>query len=599
MAKKPKTAASAKQSKPAAAPPAPPPPLTPFQQRLASIAENAICDYEAFVADDKKANESLYEALDSTYNLYHEGLSNPQEYREFLQTKLGTLPDSTTLSPFVFPIKVVFGNNDNSAHRARYKWALTQAHATFTADPANGYTFGKVVELINKTEGKIVGLATLAKAADKLAKGKPTHNGYTPAEAVKQNQTIETFSITTGTPGLRMFLADVDEYGVAKILEEWNEADSEPAIIAADKKRYTRTTPIPYVGGKHRQLRVIDPLLPKTFKEYREPFIGGGAMFLFMLKAHRGQNIQYWINDLKPELYKFWMQIKADPKPFIREARMLFELADGDKDKADIIKKSLQPVRLDDDHLVASVAYFISIVWSYGNKDDPNSTIKNQISKQPDDLFRRIEEAHELMAGAKIKITNLDFRDVLNAPPADGLGNDDVFAFLDPPYDDQDQLYACKLAADPANDNLSKKEIKDALRKGHWDLAMEVTKQPYRWFLTHSSTDFFFQRASIIKCSINNHFEAYEHEVMSSMTNSVHREMMMFNYKPEPSSATVRWEQAKVDAIYEAEIERALNDWREIKEGIVAGTLDIPVPAAVARQLAAQERQKQSKPKTT
>ena len=77
-------------------------------------------------------------------------------------------------------------------------------------------------------------------------------------------------------------------------------------------------SPLRYPGGKTRAINKIELLIPEKFKEYREPFIGGGSFFVY-LKQTRPE-LKFWINDINPELYSFWKQVKVDSERLARES---------------------------------------------------------------------------------------------------------------------------------------------------------------------------------------------------------------------------------------------------------------------------------------
>ena len=54
-------------------------------------------------------------------------------------------------------------------------------------------------------------------------------------------------------------------------------------------------SPLRYSGGKSRVVKIIAPLIPE-FDEYREPFVGGGSVFVYLKQKY--PNKKYWINDL-------------------------------------------------------------------------------------------------------------------------------------------------------------------------------------------------------------------------------------------------------------------------------------------------------------
>ena len=57
-------------------------------------------------------------------------------------------------------------------------------------------------------------------------------------------------------------------------------------------------TPLRYPGGKSRAAPKIESYFPdlSKYKEYREPFIGGGSMAIYIAKKY--PHIKIWVNDL-------------------------------------------------------------------------------------------------------------------------------------------------------------------------------------------------------------------------------------------------------------------------------------------------------------
>ena len=70
-------------------------------------------------------------------------------------------------------------------------------------------------------------------------------------------------------------------------------------------------SPLRYPGGKSRVARRIATLFPE-FQEYREPFLGGGSVFLEVVKLK--PDAKFWLNDLYPEVSNFW-QVAVDDLP--------------------------------------------------------------------------------------------------------------------------------------------------------------------------------------------------------------------------------------------------------------------------------------------
>ena len=69
-------------------------------------------------------------------------------------------------------------------------------------------------------------------------------------------------------------------------------------------------TPLRYPGGKSRACVKMDQFLPdlNEYKEFREPFLGGGSVALHITKKYPHLNI--WVNDLYEPLFNFWCQLQ-------------------------------------------------------------------------------------------------------------------------------------------------------------------------------------------------------------------------------------------------------------------------------------------------
>ena len=71
-------------------------------------------------------------------------------------------------------------------------------------------------------------------------------------------------------------------------------------------------TPLRYPGGKSRACTKLDQYIPdlRDYKEYREPFLGGGSVAIHITKKYPKLNI--WVNDLYEPLTNFWKTLQDD-----------------------------------------------------------------------------------------------------------------------------------------------------------------------------------------------------------------------------------------------------------------------------------------------
>ncbi|BAE50861.1 DNA N-6-adenine-methyltransferase [Paramagnetospirillum magneticum] len=193
-----------------------------------------------------------------------------------------------------------------------------------------------------------------------------------------------------------------------------------PLILAPERMSSIIRSP----GGKHRLARDLVNLAPFTISEYREPFAGSAAVAFRMVRAGRTRKI--WINDLDPGIANMWTVVRDDPAGLIRVLRSLHgRFGAGSKELFDL---SVQMVESDDRTEAAAAFYTRNHLSMYG----ANGMSSYAPSHPRDDRGLRpihinyIPQFSAWLQGARI--TNLDYREVLDAP---GAG---VMCFVDPPY---------------------------------------------------------------------------------------------------------------------------------------------------------------------
>src|SRR5690348_8410830 len=70
-----------------------------------------------------------------------------------------------------------------------------------------------------------------------------------------------------------------------------------------------------WAGGKTRLLRVLLPHFPPSFRNYYEPFLGGGSVFF----AARGRaSGGCHLGDLNSELINAWQMVQKKPKALLK-----------------------------------------------------------------------------------------------------------------------------------------------------------------------------------------------------------------------------------------------------------------------------------------
>ena len=203
-------------------------------------------------------------------------------------------------------------------------------------------------------------------------------------------------------------------------------------------KTFPLKTCLRYPGGKSKATKTLAPWFPKDFKEYREPFIGGGSVAFYATQAY--PNVPVWINDKYVTLYNFWIQLRdngdelSDTLNDIKvKVSDFFSQDDKDKAHKELFDKTREEINTQDG-LDRAVSFFILNKCSFSGLTE-NSTFSKTTSRS-NFSFVGIKKLKDFSRLTKNwKITNIDYSEVMNAP------GKDVFVFLDPPYDIKDFLY--------------------------------------------------------------------------------------------------------------------------------------------------------------
>lgn len=178
-------------------------------------------------------------------------------------------------------------------------------------------------------------------------------------------------------------------------------------------------SPIRYPGAKGRAIPQIAPLIPDNFSEYREPFIGGGSVYLYVKQKHSGK--KYWINDLNHQLYNFWKSLQQDPESIVKQIFAWKKQYPNGKKLFNYLKHDVYRFN----ELELAGAYFI--LKKIGFSGFTRGYSENNFQKSfTDEKIKELENIGNLLQDTKI--TNVDYEKLVNT------SGEDVFIFLDPPY---------------------------------------------------------------------------------------------------------------------------------------------------------------------
>jgi site-specific DNA-adenine methylase len=196
-------------------------------------------------------------------------------------------------------------------------------------------------------------------------------------------------------------------------------------------------TPLRYPGGKSRACTKMDQYFPdlRDYKEFREPFLGGGSVAIHISKKYPHLNI--WVNDLYEPLVNFWQQLQmfgVDIKDKLTDYKLTHNTPTLAKELFLNSKEYVNDKNLSS--IDRAVAFYIVNKCSFSGLTESSSfseqasvgnfTLRG-IEKLPD--YSKIIE--------RWRITNYSYDYLMDEEP-------DTFLYLDPPYDIKDNLYGHK-----------------------------------------------------------------------------------------------------------------------------------------------------------
>tara|TARA_A200000159_G_scaffold88611_1_gene82040 strand:+ start:1557 stop:2405 length:849 start_codon:yes stop_codon:yes gene_type:complete len=196
-------------------------------------------------------------------------------------------------------------------------------------------------------------------------------------------------------------------------------------------------TPLRYPGGKSRATKQLDGYFPHlgNYTNYREPFLGGGSVALFVSKKY--PNLNVWVNDKYWELYNFWNHLRDDSIHLHNEVIYLKSGVKNDKDAKNLFLECRELLNAETSSDFDRAVYFY-VVNKCSFSGLTQSSGFSLASSKSNFSIRNINTILEYAEIIKNwKITNLDYSELLDDNP-------DTFVYLDPPYDIKDSLYGKK-----------------------------------------------------------------------------------------------------------------------------------------------------------
>ena len=72
-----------------------------------------------------------------------------------------------------------------------------------------------------------------------------------------------------------------------------------------------------WAGGKTQLLANLDLFIPSQFSRYFEPFLGGGALFFYLIRYKNKPFVASYVSDINSELINSYLVIRNDVEKLI------------------------------------------------------------------------------------------------------------------------------------------------------------------------------------------------------------------------------------------------------------------------------------------
>jgi DNA adenine methylase len=224
------------------------------------------------------------------------------------------------------------------------------------------------------------------------------------------------------------------------------------------------SSPLRYPGGKSKALSKILPFISMDFAEYREPFVGGGSVFIALKQLK--PDAKYIINDLNYDLYCFWVNVKDNVDNLVNEVT---QIRNGCRDGRALYER-LAFSNGDLDEFGRAVRFYIMNRIAYSGTVDSGGYSAAAFEKRF--TLSNLDKLKPLSAVLHgVEITNNSYEQLL------AQRGKDVFIFMDPPY-----WKSKKQALYGRNGNLNK-------TFNHELFAENVRKCRHKWLVTYDDSE--------------------------------------------------------------------------------------------------------------
>ena len=261
-------------------------------------------------------------------------------------------------------------------------------------------------------------------------------------------------------------------------------------------------SPLRYPGGKSKVINKIIELVPE-FEEFREPFVGGGSLFIYLKQQYPEKKI--WINDLYQPLFKFWQICQLNLSGVFAQVMNWKQRFSDGKELHRFLTENYTKFN---DVEKASAFFVLNRITFSGTSDSggySEQAFRKRFTMSSVDRLRELESVL-----LETRITDLDYEKVVSAEGRN------VFIFLDPPY------YSTK------NSGLYGKNGHLHKSFDHEIFAETMKKCKYKWLITYDDSEFIRKLFSF--ANIKSWNLTYGMRNVTSESNQIGKELFISNY---------------------------------------------------------------------
>ena len=195
-------------------------------------------------------------------------------------------------------------------------------------------------------------------------------------------------------------------------------------------------TPLRYPGGKSRACYKMESYFPdlKKYTEFREPFLGGGSVALFVSKKY--PHLKITVNDLYEPLANFWSNLQMFGDDLTKDLRNL-KITHCNQDSARCLFAEMKDIISNNKFtdLERAVAFYVVNKCSFSGLTE-SSSFSAQASDSNFSMrgIEKLPEYSELISNWHINQYSYEYLMRENV-------HDGIFMYLDPPYEIKVPIY--------------------------------------------------------------------------------------------------------------------------------------------------------------